>query len=233
MEKEGEGESKRTEGGDLKQKRKNSTNEKNILRNKIKQSNRDRAVAWGCSGPAQQWKSGIAYGDQPEAPPPCNPPPVVVPPPAVVEEFRDCQGCLRQNWAGRVVTLSVDSWKMGSGGELLLVGWMVVVAGKRRWKRNEKMLATLALSERFHFKKIEKRPNQKIETGNHGSPYINSPEACSRACTGRTMNGITANAFSFCDRPQGESGILAFFSSLSLFSSGSKRTKQKKLSLSF
>ena len=60
------------------------------------------------------WKSGIAYGDQPEAPPLCGPPAAVAPP---AEEFRDCPGCFRQNWAGRVVTLSVDSWKMGSGGE--------------------------------------------------------------------------------------------------------------------
>ena len=83
---------------------------------KTKHSYRDRAVAWGCSGPQQMWKSGIAYGEQPETPPPCGGgPPVVVPPP--VEEFRDCPGCFRQNWAGRVVTLSVDSWKMGEGGE--------------------------------------------------------------------------------------------------------------------
>ena len=77
----------------------------------------DRAVAWGCSGPQQMWKSGIAYGEQPETPPPCSGPPVVVVPPPPVEEFRDCPGCFRQNWAGRVVTLSVDSWKMGEGGE--------------------------------------------------------------------------------------------------------------------
>ena len=75
---------------------------------------RDRAVAWGCSGPQQMWKSGIAYGEQPETPPPCAGGPL---PPPPVEEFRDCPGCFRQNWAGRVVTLSVDSWKMGEGGE--------------------------------------------------------------------------------------------------------------------
>ena len=57
-------------------------------------------------------------------------------------------------------------------------------------------------------KKIEKPQQQqkkkkKKKTGNHGSPYISSPEACSRACTGRSMGGITANAFSFCDRREG------------------------------
>ena len=95
---------------------------KKLTNNKITHSrkqqnkkNRDKAVAWGCSGPQQQWKSGIAYGDQPDTPPPCSGPPAVVAPP--VEEFRDCPGCFRQNWAGRVVTLSVDSWKMGTGGE--------------------------------------------------------------------------------------------------------------------
>jgi len=61
------------------------------------------------------WKSGIAYGDQPATPPPCGGNPI--PPPPPVEEFRDCPGCFRQNWAGRVVTLSVDSWKMGEGGK--------------------------------------------------------------------------------------------------------------------
>lgn len=58
------------------------------------------------------------------------------------------EGCLHQNWKGRVVVLSVDSWAPGNN-------------------------------------------------------VISSPEECSRVCAGRTIDGVTANAFSFCDRRDG------------------------------
>ena len=84
-----------------------------------------------------------------------------------------------------------------------------------------------ALSNSLALRSVSKKSKKRPKKGNHGSPYISTPEACSRACTGRTMNGITANAFSFCDRREGE--LDSFFRlSLSLFSGS--RTEQKKLS---
>ena len=109
------GEGKGEKGIEVERRKKSPTLKKLLPETKTKNiKTRDKPVAWGCSGPQQMWKSGIAYGNQPEAPPLCGPPAAVAPP---AEEFRDCPGCFRQNWAGRVVTLSVDSWKMGSGGE--------------------------------------------------------------------------------------------------------------------
>ncbi len=148
------GEGKGEKGIEVERRKKSPTLKKLLPETKTKNiKTRDKPVAWGCSGPQQMWKSGIAYGDQPEAPPLCGPPAAVAPP---AEEFRDCPGCFRQNWAGRVVTLSVDSWKMGSGGERerererergrererererVFWWWMVVVGWRRRAKRRSR-----------------------------------------------------------------------------------------------
>ena len=42
-----------------------------------------------------------------------------------------------------------------------------------------------------------------IKTGNHGSPYIRSPEQCAKECAGKTKGGLTANAFTFCNDKSG------------------------------
>ena len=45
------------------------------------------------------------------------------------------------------------------------------------------------------------------EGGNHGSPYVRSAYACSYSCNkypgGMGSEGLTANAFTFCDNPGG------------------------------
>lgn len=89
-----------------------------------------------------------------------------------------------------------------------------------------------ALSNSLALRSVSKKSKKRPKKGNHGSPYISTPEACSRACTGRTMNSITANAFSFCDRREGELDSF-FFVSLSLFFRGRGLNKKNSLTLSF
>ena len=47
----------------------------------------------------------------------------------------------------------------------------------------------------------------KPKTGNHGSPYVRSAYACSYSCNGYQggagSEGLTANAFTYCDDPKG------------------------------
>ena len=50
-------------------------------------------------------------------------------------------------------------------------------------------------------------PPNSLITGNHGSPYVRSAYACSYSCNkyrgGAGSEGLTANAFTYCDNPSG------------------------------
>lgn len=53
------------------------------------------------------------------------------------------------------------------------------------------------------------------EGGNHGSPFVRSAYACAYSCNGYKgsagSEGLTANAFTFCDDPNGYEERFSFF----------------------
>ena len=131
------------------------------------------APAWGCSGDAQKWRSGLMSPSlrYDATPPPCAAPGA---PPSVADGVPTSA---RANWAGTLVVLDVDSGKMGEGG-------------------------------------------------NHGSPYVRTPYACAYNCHNRVgkagANGVTANAFTYCDDPEGCGSGCAQFSRGNAPKDGSK-----------
>ena len=70
------------------------------------------APAWGCSGDAQKWRSGLMSPSlrYEATPPPC------AAPGAPASVAAGVPTSARANWAGTLVVLDVDTWKMGEGG---------------------------------------------------------------------------------------------------------------------
>lgn len=137
--------------------------------------------------------STIKLGD---IPPPCNAPSGG---PGSVE---GCPTCKRQNWGGKLVVLDVDSWKMGEGGKRgERESFAVVFSVERSKKERKKETHPSPLSTPLH------PPLSNSSSGNHGSPYVRSAYACSYSCNkypgGMGSEGLTANAFTFCDNPGG------------------------------
>ena len=145
--------------------------------------------------------STIRLGD---IPPPCNAPSGG---PGGVE---GCPTCKRQNWGGKLVVLDVDSWKMGEGGKDREVFFFFALFARFFFFSLSTPLVVKVEEESspFSFLSFSLSLSQnKPKTGNHGSPYVRSAYACSYSCNGYQggagSEGLTANAFTYCDDPKG------------------------------